>query len=113
MSVTKATIETAYKAFRTAVSGAAVSLRHKGNVYSGTRGVPIAAGMELGRTGSQMTGDGAVRLLASELKAPFIKVNDEIRLQDAQGAWKGYVVTGARYDHVQATMLVEYSAEGM
>ena len=111
--LTKAIVETTYRAIRTAAPGAAVSLRHAGNTYSGTRGVPIAAGMELGRTGSQMTGDGAVRLLASELKAPFIKPGDEVTIQDAQGAWRGYVVTGARYDHVQATMLVEYAAEGM
>ena len=111
--LTKAIVETTYRAIRTAAPGAAVSLRHKGNVYSGTRGVPIAAGMELGRTGSQMTGDGAVRLLASELKAPFIKPGDEVTIQDAQGTWRRYYVTGARYDHVQATMLVEYSAEGM
>jgi len=111
--LTKAIVETTYRAIRTAAPGAAVSLRHAGNTYSGTRGVPIAAGMELGRTGSQMTGDGAVRLLASELKAPFIKPGDEVTIQDAQGTWRRYYVTGARYDHVQATMLVEYSAEGM
>ena len=88
-------------------------MRHAGNVYSGTRGVPVIAGMELGRTGSQMTGDGSVRLLCAELKSPHIKADDTVSIQDAQGAWQGYVVTGARYDHVQATMLVEYSAEGM
>ena len=73
----------------------------------------MAAGMELGRTGSQTTGDEAVRLLVSELREPRLKAGDEIEVQDATGAWTRHTVTGARYDQAQATVLIEYAAEGM
>ena len=106
MAITKDFIANQFKAARTFMSGANVTIRHANKEYTGTRtsleGDETVSGM-----GAIQGATGAVRLVVSELRRDHPKAGDPIQVKDDL-EWQTRLIIGARYDQTRATLRIDY-----
>jgi len=108
MALTKALVQTQFRAARTALSGSNVSVRHEGHTYTGVRSSTEFSDQP-GGMGSLQGASGAVRLDVSELNTPYPKAGDEIDVIEQDGSiWKERRVIMPRYDQTGGTVRIDY-----
>jgi hypothetical protein len=108
MAITAAVVESAFKAARTALSGAAITVRWGGAEVSGIRSAPDFVDA-FGMGGAIQGVSGAVRLCVSELVQPYPVAGDTIDVEEPQSTQAvTREVIHVRYDQTGATMLVSY-----
>jgi len=113
MGLTTQSVQTAYRAMRSALPGATITVMHKesGATYTGVRS-SLESSIEVGSMGAIQGADGAVRLIADELVMPYPESGDiiTVREDDTQDEHVR-VVLAVRFDQMRATVRIDYGAE--
>ena len=101
-------IESAFRAGRTALSGATVQMRHDSKVYSGVGGT-VQELDQFDLAGNTRPVEGTIRVLVSELGKPWPKTGDTIEIKNTEtNTWDSWLVYNTRPDQAKATMWIEY-----
>jgi predicted secreted hydrolase len=98
---------TAYAAIRSQLPQRYV--RHNGNAYTGTAAQSLTADLRASRIGEVETGNGAVRLLVSELRPPIMEAPDPIDVSDDGKTWASKRIKLVRTER-NGCIVVEYGA---
>ena len=111
MALTTAQVQAAYRYIRAAIPFAAVTVRHGGHEYSGTRAQPRTLDGSDDTTGVRATNDAAVRLDESELLKPDAADGDAIDVRLAGSTtWTRHTIKTITPER-NGTTVWEYGAE--
>ena len=110
VNVTAETVRSKFSAARAVLSGAAVTVRHNGQEYSGIRST-LAPSSDGSAVAAVAGATGALRISVAELGNPLAVPGDTIQVQEqgmVAGQWIDRVILAARYDQVGGTVRWDY-----
>ena len=108
MTLTKALVQSSFRAARSVFAGAQTQVRIKGKTYTGLR-VSLELLDDPEGIGALQEADSAVRLDVSDFKKPYPKAGDNIDVKEADSTdWKARRIGPVRYDQTGGTVILTY-----
>jgi|SaaInl8_200m_RNA_FD_contig_21_1873878_length_815_multi_5_in_0_out_0_1 hypothetical protein len=111
MALTASTVETSFRAIRSASPGSTVQARYKATSAIGIRGA-LETEEVVGELGNQSIVTSGARFLVSDWKKTPPQEGGVIEIKEsANDEWYSRVILSVRYDQMRATMFVGYGSE--